>query len=185
MPFRNTPETFGWVSIVLHWGVAIVVFALFGVGLYMVDLSYYHSLYQTLPHWHRSAGLLLSAVVLLRLTWRFYSPPPEPLPSHSANDQRMAALAHWVMYLLLVGMFVSGYLMSTADGRGIKVFDWFQVPSVTGQVKNLEDWAGDLHYWLAWTLMGLVALHAAAAIKHHFVDRDSTLRRMLGLSRKD
>lgn len=184
MPLRNTSQTFGWVSIVLHWGVALTVFGMFGVGLYMVDLSYYDSLYHKLPHWHRSVGLMLSAVVMLRLVWRFYSPPPAPLPSHSLHERRMAGLAHVFLYLLMIAVFISGYLMSSADGRGVSVFDWFEVPSLTGRVSNMEDIAGDLHEWIAWTLIVMVALHAAAALKHHFIDRDNTLRCMLGLRLK-
>lgn len=180
MALGNTPHQFGWISIALHWGVAVTVFGLFAVGLYMVDLTYYDSLYTKLPHWHRSVGLLLLAVVLFRLLWRWWSPPPAPLATHRRWERRVAATAHLALYLLLIAMCVSGYLMSSASGRAIPVFDWFSVPSVTGRVANMEDIAGNIHEWLAWTLMGLVSLHAAGALKHHFIDRDNTLKRMLG-----
>jgi len=75
---------------------------------------------------------------------------------------------------------VSGYLISTADGSSISVFDWFEVPSVTGQIKGMEDTAGTVHYWSTWAIVGLAAVHAAGALKHHLLDRDRTLRRMLG-----
>ena len=182
MQWRNTQIRYGIVSAVLHWGVALTVFAMFGVGLYMVGLSYYDSLYNALPRWHRSVGMILFAVVLMRLIWRWISPPPPPPPSHSRMERLMAAAMHWVLYLLLLALFVSGYLISTADGRGFSLFNWFEVPALTGRIPNMEDTAGLVHEWLAWTLVVLAALHAAAALKHHLVDRDETLLRMLGRS---
>lgn len=182
MQWRNTQARYGLVSAVFHWAVALAVFAMFGVGLYMVGLSYYDSLYNALPRWHRSVGMLLFAVVLARLIWRLISRPPPPPAGHSRFERFMAAAMHWVLYLLLFGLFVSGYLISTADGRGFSMFNWFEVPALTGRIPNLEDTAGLVHEWLAWVLIVLAALHAGAALKHHFVDRDETLVRMLGRS---
>lgn len=91
-----------------------------------------------------------------------------------------AHAAHGLLYALLFVAMVSGYLISTADGSSISVFGWFEVPSVTGQVKGMEDVAGSIHYWSTWAIVVLAGLHALAALKHHFVDRDRTLLRMLG-----
>ncbi len=180
MPWKNAHDRYGVVAMIFHWGIALTVFGLFGVGLYMVDLSYYDSLYNKLPHWHRSTGVLLAFALVLRLLWRFWSPPPTPLSSHTIMERRLAAAMHWVLYLLLFGMVISGYLISVADGRGFSVFGWFEMPALIERRPNLEDTAGDIHEWLAWTLIVLVAMHAGAALKHHFIDRDATLRRMLG-----
>jgi cytochrome b561 len=73
----------------------------------------------------------------------------------------------------------SGYLISTADGRAIAVFDWFSVPALISDLPAQEDIAGLIHRWLAYLMMGLVLLHAAAALKHHFINKDNTLRKML------
>jgi cytochrome b561 len=75
----------------------------------------------------------------------------------------------------------SGYLISTADGRGIWIFELVEVPAVTALIENQEDIAGEIHFILAWCLIGLVAVHAAAAFKHHFINKDDTLKKMLGL----
>lgn len=179
MQFRNTPESYGWVGICFHWLVALTVFGLFGVGLYMTDLTYYDPLYKILPDWHRSIGLTLAGVVVLRLLWRWWTPVPRPHPQHAIWERRAAAAAHLLLYLLIGLMIVSGYLISTAKGQGIDVFGLLTVPSLTGEVPGMEDWAGDLHYWAAWSLMGLVSIHALGALKHHFIDRDDTLLRML------
>jgi cytochrome b561 len=78
----------------------------------------------------------------------------------------------------MLALFISGYLISTADGRAIEVFGWFELPATLTLV-NQEDVAGVIHWGLAWTLMATVALHAVAAIKHHWLDKDKTLVRML------
>ena len=78
----------------------------------------------------------------------------------------------------MAAIMLSGYLISTADGRAIEVFSWFEVPATLSDIDGQEDIAGDIHEILAWTLIVLVALHALAALKHHFIDKDTTLKRM-------
>ncbi|GGY75529.1 cytochrome b [Marinobacter zhanjiangensis] len=179
MQLRNSRRRYGAVGAGLHWLVALAVFGLFGLGYYMVDLTYYDQWYKLAPHIHRSIGILLFAVVVLRLLWRFADTTPSPLDSHSRFEVLSARVAHVFLYLLMLTAMTSGYLISTADGSGVRVFDWFEVPSVTGRIERMEDIAGDVHYWATWALVGLAALHGLAAIKHHMVDRDDTLRRIL------
>lgn len=184
MQLRNSPRRFGAVHATLHWLVALAVFGLFGLGYYMVDLGYYDELYRLAPHIHRSVGILLLITVLLRLVWRLADTRPSALGSHSPAEILSARVVHGVLYLLLFTAMFSGYLISTADGSAIRVFNWFEVPSVTGRIKRMEDIAGDVHYWATWGLVVLASLHGLAAIKHHFVDRDDTLRRMLPVALK-
>ncbi|NMT65475.1 cytochrome b [Marinobacter orientalis] len=184
MQVRNTPDRFGVVTIGIHWLVTVAVFGLFGLGYWMVDLSYYDDWYRRGPDIHRSIGILLLMVMLLRLVWRFVNPVPRPLPDHSRFEVLASRGAHLTLYLLAFVAMVSGYLISTADGSSIKVFDWFEVPSVTGQIKRMEDTAGLVHYWSTWALVVLAGVHGLAAIKHHFIDHDDTLRRMLGTDRR-
>ncbi len=185
MQLRNSPGRFGAVHATLHWLVALAVFGLFGLGYYMVDLTYYDEFYRLGPHIHRSIGILLFLTVVLRMLWRLLDTTPSVLATHSGFEVLSARVAHGLLYLLLLTAMVSGYLISTADGSAIRVFDWFEVPSVTGQVKGMEDVAGDVHYWATWALVVLAVLHGLAAIKHHLVDRDDTLRRMLPVTLKD
>jgi cytochrome b561 len=176
---RNNEHGFGWVSITLHWVTAIAVLVLFPLGLYMTDLTYFDPLYNTLPFIHRSIGVLLFMVVSVRLVWRIASPRPRPLPTHAAWERLLASLTHGALYALLFAVMVTGYLMSTADGRAVSVFGWFQVPATITSIPGQEDVAGDLHYILAITLVSLVGLHVAGALKHHFIDRDTTLWRIV------
>lgn len=177
---RNTTSSYGAVAVLLHWLVALVVFSLFGLGLWMVELSYYDPWYRRAPDIHKSIGILLFATVLLRLLWRLLNPHPRPLVTHSPLERRAATAAHLLLYLLLFVVMASGYLISTADGKPIEVFGLFAVPATLTAIENQEDIAGDVHYVLAITLIALVALHAAAALKHHFIDRDGTLARITG-----
>jgi len=175
--WRNTHDSYGRVSIILHWLVAIAVPALFVLGLWMVELDYYHPWYKRAPDLHRSIGVLLFGVMLLRLAWRYSN--PRPRPAGSAWQSQAATLAHRLLELLMFASLLSGYLISTADGRAIEVFGLFSVPATLSGLENQADIAGTTHEWLAFGLIGLASLHALAALKHHFVDHDSTLLRML------
>lgn len=180
MHWRNTATAYGLLSIGMHWLVALAVFGLFGLGLWMVDLDYYSSWRHTAPELHKGIGLCLFALMLLRLLWRFVSPPPASLSSYSRLTRLGAKLGHSVLYLGLFAVMLAGYLISTADGRGISVFGLFEVPASITSIPEQEDVAGAVHFYLAWGLVILASLHGLAALKHHFIDRDTTLLRMLG-----
>ncbi|MEH6633669.1 MAG: cytochrome b [Halopseudomonas aestusnigri] len=176
---RNTKDNYGWVSRSLHWLVALAAIGLFGLGLYMVELTYYDANYQTFPHWHKSIGILVAVLMVMRLIWRLLSVIPGTVPGGKAWEHKAASLAHFVLYALPFALFISGYLISTADGRSIFVFDLFEVPALLPPAKGMEDIAGLVHEIIAWSLAGLVVLHALAALKHHFLDKDRTLLRMI------
>ena len=180
MQWRNSSSHYGLVSIFMHWLVAVVVFGLFGLGYWMVGLDYYSSLRQTAPDLHKSIGLVLFAVMLARVLWRWFSPPPASLPNHGRMTRMASKLGHSFLYLGLFVLMISGYLISTADGRGIPVFGLFEVPASLTSIPDQEDVAGLVHEYLAWVLVIFAGVHALAALKHHFIDRDRTLTRMFG-----
>ncbi len=176
---RNSEHTYGQVAIVLHWGMAIAIFAMFALGLWMVDLSYYDAWYHRAPALHKAIGILLLITLLFRLIWRLTNPVPHIM---GPSWERCAALAvHRMHYVLLFALMLSGYLIPTAKGAGIDVFGWFTVPATLSFDRQAADMIGDLHRWLAWSAIGLAAMHTLAALKHHFIDRDATLTRMLGM----
>ena len=115
--------------------------------------------------------------MLARLAWRSLNPRPEL--SGTALEKKAAALVHRLLYLMLYALMLSGYLISTADGRAIEVFGLFDLPATLSGLQNQEDIAGKVHQAIAYSLVGIASLHALAALKHHFFDRDQTLRRML------
>lgn len=180
MQWRNAPSRYGLFTIVTHWLVALAVFGLFALGFWMVGLNYYSGWYRTAPDLHKSFGILLFAVMLLRLAWRLFSPVPAPLASHGRWTRLAAKAGHGFLYLCLFAVMIAGYLISTADGRPIEVFGLFQVPALVTGIPNQEDIAGLVHEYLAWALVIFAGLHGLAALKHHFFDRDATLMRMFG-----
>ena len=177
--WRNTPERYGRVSRLLHWWLALLLIGLLALGVFMTSLTYYSPHYKWTFMLHKSAGLLVLALVLVRIVWSFSNPHPVALPA-PAWQQWAARAVHWALYGLMLAIPVTGYLISTADGHGISVYDWFEVPALFGTHEGLEETAGLWHRYLAYSLGALVLLHAAAALKHHVIDRDATLRRMLG-----
>lgn len=181
MRWFNTHDQWGWITIVVHWLTVFTVLGLFGLGLWMLELDYYDAWYNKGPSLHKSIGMLLLALTLARLVWRQTGIHPAPLPDHKPIERFLATSSHYLLYLLLISVMLSGYLISTADGRAIEVFNWFRIPATLHGIDNQEDIAGIVHLWLAVILIGLVVLHAMAALKHHFFDHDRTLKRMLGL----
>ncbi len=180
--WHNSSDSWGLVSVLLHWLVAITVFGMLGLGLWMTGLDYYHPWYRLGPDIHRSTGILLFIVILLRLAWRLGEGTPAPEPNHKQWEIRSAHLAHLLLYLLPLAIALSGYLMSSADGRAASVFGWFSIPAMYTGLERQEDIMGGIHEILAWCLITIVAVHTAGALKHHFIDRDSTLTRMLYIS---
>ncbi|MCL1477559.1 cytochrome b [Marinobacter sp. M3C] len=180
MQLHNSQGTYGLVAVFLHWLVALTVAGMFGLGYWMVGLTYYDAWYKQGPDIHRSVGVLLFTAMLLRVVWRLMNPRPEPVPGHRRWEVVAAHLVHGLLYLLLFVAMVSGYLISTADGSSVSVFGWFDVPSITGRIKGMEDTAGVVHYWVTLSVVVLAGIHALGALKHHVIDRDNTLRRMLG-----
>ena len=121
----------------------------------------------------------LLVALALRFGWRLANVRPDD-DDLTAFERTASRIVHWGFYPLLLALMVSGYLISTADGRGVDVFGLFEVPALLPAESGREEWAGEVHYWLAFGGAYLVLLHVAAALKHQFIDRDGTLRRMIG-----
>lgn len=181
---NNTSTSYGYVSIFFHWLSALSIFGLFGLGYYMVDLTYYHEWYKTAPELHKSIGIIFFILMVFRLVWRITQIEPSHLPSHSPLEQKAGKITHTLLYWLIFTIMIAGYLISTADGRGIEVFEFVTIPAYGSIIENQEDIAGVIHKWLAYVLIGLALLHALAALKHHFIDKDNTLNRILGKRQK-
>ncbi|MDR9498179.1 MAG: cytochrome b [Hydrogenovibrio sp.] len=192
MSITNHSNQYGWLTIALHWVIALGVLGLFFLGLWMVTLDYYSNWYHQAPWIHKSVGIIVVSLMVLRWLWHRVSAVPRPMdgPVKGAFEKRFERISpglvkklvhgfHQLMYVLVVLIGFSGYLISTAEGKPVDVFDWFQVPALPWQFAQQADLAGLAHQWLAYALIALVVVHAAAALKHHFIDRDRTLLRML------
>lgn len=176
MHIRDTLAGYGVVSRVLHWTMALAIVAMFALGLWMVDLDYYSPYYHSAPDIHKSVGIILLIALAVRFAWRIGNVKPSD-DDLSPLERAGARVVHWGFYPLLLALMVSGYLISTADGRPIDVFGLFSVPS-PGENKGLEDAAGKVHEWLSYAVMAIAAVHTAGALKHHVIDRGRSLSRM-------
>ncbi len=178
--WKNTADRYGLVARILHWGIALLLVAVFALGWWTTEMSYYDPLYRIVPNLHRSLGLLTLVLVLARIAWVLTQPRPALAPTLAPWERYAAKTVHLLLYLLMVLVPVSGYLMSTADGRAVEVFGLLQVPALLAPDGARGELAGKAHYYLAFGGAYLVLLHVAAALKHHFIDRDGTLRKMIG-----
>ena len=175
--WQNSRSGWGLISILFHWLSALAIIGLFALGWWMTDLGYYDPWYNQGPWVHRSIGILLLMATFVRLVWRFVQPTPHAVGSRL--ETIAAHAGHIALYVLLLTVMVSGYLISTADGRGISVFGWFEVPAVLYDLPNQASLAGEIHWYSALALMVLAAGHSLAAFKHHWLGRHKTLVRML------
>ena len=180
MRLLNDRRSYGAAAIALHWLSAAVIAGMFGLGYWMVDLDYYSAWYNRAPDIHKSVGILFIFVYLVRVVLRLATPAPAPARDPGGWDAIASRVVHRLFYVLIACLVCAGYLISTADGRPVSVFGWFEVPATITSIPDQEDRAGEIHWYLALTIVILAGLHAAAALKHHFVDRDETLSRMLG-----
>lgn len=177
--WRNTPSHFGLIHISLHWLIALTVLGLFALGLWMTQLDYYSPYYRSAPDLHRSIGVLVVTAMLFRFGWKLFNPKVQPLQTHRMWEQWLARIAHALMYLLVIALGISGYMITTAHGQPLMIFDWIALPAINFGIEYQEEMAGEWHERFAWGLIALVGLHLLGALKHHLIDKDSTLKRML------
>lgn len=164
-------------AIVLHWLVALLIFAGFPLGLYMVDLPLSPDKLR-LYSYHKWIGVTVLVLAVLRVAWRTTHTPP-PLPAGIAAWQRRASrIVHGLLYLLLIAIPLSGWLMSSAKGFQTVWFGVLPLPDLVGKDKALGDLLAGVHKTLNFTLLALVVLHVGAALQHHFIERRPFLQRM-------
>lgn len=182
--YKNTDTQWGWVIIVLHWLLVLPIIGLFALGLYMMDLGYYDDMYILAPQIHEAIGIVILALMLFRLGWRLFSTTPKPPATNSKLINLASHLAHNAIYLILFVILITGLTISFAGGQGLQIFDWFIIPGPAEFFDNQATFAGDIHELAAFGLIALVILHAVAALKHHYIDKDTTLTNMLGIKEK-
>ena len=179
MSLKNTTDRWGGISQLLHWTIAILIVLIGIVGLVMGELPRspkYFWVYTA----HKSLGLTVLALVLVRIGWRLYAGAPRPVPGTPRLQALLASTTHGAIYLLILALPLSGWIYDSANA--LRPFRWFglvEVPKLVAPDEALAASAHGAHEWLFWLLMALVAGHAGAALYHHFIQRDVTLARML------
>lgn len=177
---RNSPQAWGRISIALHWLTALLILGLAAVGLIMTELPT-SPLKMQIYGLHKSFGLTVLALTVLRLSWRMLAGTPEAIPAPKAQLV-VAKTVHGLMYGLLFAIPLSGWLYNSASGFPLR---WFGMPLpklFTGFNPAIKQVAHALHENLFYALALLLLLHAGAALWHHYIKRDNLLKRMTGKS---
>lgn len=176
MQILNTENRFGFVSTFLHWFMAILIIGLLGLGLYMVTLPISYQKLK-LYGWHKEYGLLALALVIIRLFWRITTILPHlSLPLW---EKVAARVVHWTFYLFMFAMPITGWLITSAAGLPVSFFGLFVLPDIIAPNEETRMFFQSVHQWLGYGLIVLIILHISAALKHHFINKDDILRRML------
>ncbi len=179
MKITNSIKGYGIAAILLHWIMAVLIIGLFALGKYMVDLDYYDQWYHSAPWWHKSFGVTVFSLLIFRLIWKVLNETPEPLPTYKNWETKIAKLVHKLFYVLLFILCISGYFISTSKGAAIEVFGFIEIAYLVKYGKMQAEVAGKIHVISTYALFISFVLHVSAAIKHHLLNKDVTLIRML------
>lgn len=160
-----------------HWLIAILIFGLLLVGLYMGTMPNGPDKFQ-IYMLHKSFGLMVLWLAGLRILWRLYSKSPAPIPTQKPWEKLLAKLTHIFLYIAMFGMPLSGWVMSSAAEYPVSFFG-LAMPDIVGKNADLASMAKEAHEIIAFLLIATIFLHTLGAFKHHIFDRDMTLNRMI------
>jgi cytochrome b561 len=183
---KDTQAKFSKITVSLHWLVAILFIGLMAIGLYMTEFKDY-----ALFPIHKSFGFILLLIALLRVIWRYMNGWPKPAGKYTSVEHLLAKVMHWTLIIGMLLMPISGMVMTLSEGRGLYVFGLELVASFPDpenarrmlvQNEFLAGVGESIHGIGANVMIFAIGLHLVGALKHHIIDKDGTLRRMLGQS---
>jgi cytochrome b561 len=175
---KTTAKQYTLFAIGLHWWIALLIFIAFPLGIYMHDLPFSPTKLK-LFSWHKWLGVTVFLFVVVRIYWRLRNSPPDLPDSIAPWQKRVTHVAHGLLYLLMVAIPLSGWLMSSAKGFQTVWFGVLPIPDLLGKDKELGNLLVTVHQTLNFSFLALLILHILAVLKHHFIDKDMILRRML------
>jgi len=182
MPIRNTTARWGAIAQLFHWVIVVLIITQF----VLINIEGNLPLGLQKLIWlarHKSVGITILGLAILRLIWRWMNPAPALPDTLKPYERVLAKVTHVGLYVLLFIMPLTGWMMSSARNFPVSWFNLVQLPDLVGPNRALYDTLHTTHAVLAWLLVGVATLHVLAALKHHFVLKDDTLRRMLPFTR--
>ncbi|MCB1591133.1 MAG: cytochrome b/b6 domain-containing protein [Alphaproteobacteria bacterium] len=174
---KNTHDSYGFVLKFLHWITALIIMGLLFAGFIMAGMALGEPKLK-IYLLHKSFGLLVLLLVIVRVFWRIFTPKVSPLDSHRGWEKILAKITHVFLYFALFAMPLSGWIMSSAGEFPVTFFG-LPVPSLSEKNPTLFDFMRGFHAFMAMALIGIIGLHLAGALKHHVIDRDRTMMRMM------
>jgi cytochrome b561 len=178
MTIRNSLRSWGAISKTLHWLIVLLIINQWVIAARADSLPLGAAKLQALA-WHKSFGMTILALAIVRLVWRWMNPVPTLDDVTRSWEKRLANLSHVLLYALIFAMPVTGWLMSSARNFPVSWFGLFQLPDLVGPDKSLYQRMNGLHETLFAVLVCVALLHIAGALKHHFIDKNDVLKRML------
>lgn len=178
VPIKNTKTRYGTLSRLLHWGVFLLVFGLIIIGFFMGDIGN-KAVRGDVYTIHKFIGLSILTLMVFRLLWASLNPKPDMPKGTPTWERRAAHAGHYLLYAVVISMPLSGWIMASAANKAPKLFGASLAFPGIPLSKPLAHNAANIHFILAWTIIALVCLHALAALKHHFINKDDVLKRML------
>ena len=182
MPFRNTTRAWGSLSKALHWIIVLLIINQWIIAERAEDLPKGPALIAAL-WWHKSFGITILMLAVIRLAWRLANPVPDLTAETRPWERVLARISHVLLYALIFAMPLSGWMMSSARSFPVSWFGILQLPDLVAPDQQLYERLNELHHLLFGVLVVVAALHVAGALKHHFIDRNDVLRRMLPFGR--
>jgi len=180
MGFKNTPTTYGSVAKTLHWLIFLLLSFQVTIGLLLNKLQEKAPATLEIYNLHKATGMLVLGLVIFRLAWRWNNITPRLPDSLSAPEKKLSRLIQGALYGLMFLIPLSGWTLSSAAGYPVDFyFGLIRFPALVAKDKALADLAVEVHAYLGFLLIGLVFIHAAAAIKHHFVAKNDILLSMV------
>jgi cytochrome b561 len=178
MRYRNSAETWGAVARGFHWLIAVLILVQFVIGSVAEEMKLTPAKLDLFV-WHKSVGVTVLVLALLRLVWRLANPPPAMPAGTPGWERKLAAIAHWALYGLIFAVPLSGWWVSDASRVPFKAFFFLPMPDFISTDRALQEAAAEVHEALTITLLFVVIAHIAAALRHHLLLHDDVLRRML------
>ena len=173
----TSPQVYSRFSRLLHWIMALLMIGMLTLGLLLDTIP--KDLKFPAIMLHKSIGITLLALALIRLFWRFLSAQPAPSAFLTKAQETAASFAHYVLYVLMIAMPLSGWALSSSAGYPVGVFGLFNLPALSEKNHALHEAMEETHEIYGYLLIALITIHAVAALIHHFVKKDDILKRML------
>lgn len=175
---KNTPNEYGAVSKFLHWTIGLAIVGMLALGYIMEDFEDLDTKIKAFGL-HKSVGISILTLAVLRIIWHAYSRRPLLIETGKAWEKLAAETLHFCLYCAMLVMPLTGWLVSSSAGRPVSFFGLFTLPDLIGADESMKEIFEALHEFLAVCLIAGISVHVLAALKHHFLNKDATLTRML------
>jgi len=179
MGYKNTESTYGSITKIIHWTIFFMMAGVLATGTVVIRLTEKNPLKEQIYMLHESFGVIILALVFLRVAWRLNNVKPS-LPNTAPWERVAEHTVHFLLYFILIVQPLSGWITATSSGYILQFFNLFPLPTPgISESKSIADLSSQIHLIVAWSIAAIVSIHIGAALKHHYIDKDNVLKRMM------